>query len=201
MVLPKAAEYAADVTDPRSAPVSRSGKAAAMADKSTSASRINFLDCARRICTLAARSCRQRITLHQDSTTSVKGMASKSPTSCCPQYARGLTLQTDRYILRSNRPALKRDGSSSSGRLVAPNTNTCWSDLPPAEAESDGRDEESVSISVSNCETTRSITPPPSEPLPRAGASESNSSKNRMEGATALALWNSSRTFFSLSPT
>lgn len=44
------------------------------------------------------------------------------------------------------------------------------------------------SISASNCETTRSITPPESPEMPLLGARESNSSKNIIQGAASLAL-------------
>eukprot|EP00959_Pyramimonas_sp_CCMP1952_P028343 594585-Pyramimonas_sp.AAC.1 len=46
----------------------------------------------------------------------------------------------------------------------------------------------------------RSMTPPESLPRPRAGASESSSSKKTTHGFSSLALWNKVRTFFSLSP-
>ena len=43
------------------------------------------------------------------------------------------------------------------------------------------------SSSVSSCETTLSMTPPESAPRPRAGARESNSSKNTTHGAISRA--------------
>lgn len=48
----------------------------------------------------------------------------------------------------------------------------------------------SPSISASNWETTRSITPPESPDIPRLGARESSSSKNIMHGDACLALSN-----------
>src|SRR3546814_10615970 len=52
-----------------------------------------------------------------------------------------------------------------------------------------------------SCETTRSMTPPASDPRPRLGANESSSSKNNTQGAFFLASSNVTRTFRSGSPT
>ena len=77
---------------------------------------------------------------------------------------------------------------SSPGRLVAPMINTFF--LAPM-----------PSISVRTWLMTRSAAPPASPPPPpRALAIESNSSKNKTQGAAARALSNTSRTFASDSP-
>merc|ERR1712130_95137 len=60
---------------------------------------------------------------------------------------------------------------------------------------------ETASISVSNCDTTRSITLPPSDDLPRDGTKASISSKKRMQGRDSMALPNTLRMFASDCPT
>jgi hypothetical protein len=67
-----------------------------------------------------------------------------------------------RYTRRSNRPGLSRAESSKSGLLVAARTNT---PLRPSVTPA-----ETPSTSASSCATMRSMTPPLSTPLPRAGA-------------------------------
>ena len=79
-----------------------------------------------------------------------------------------------------------------SGRLVAPMMKT--SKFPPLMFWT-------PSSSARNWLTTRSITPPESPEMPRAGASASSSSKKMTHGAARRAFWKMSRTFFSLSPT
>mmetsp|Transcript_53830 Transcript_53830/g.73535 ORF Transcript_53830/g.73535 Transcript_53830/m.73535 type:complete len:254 (+) Transcript_53830:331-1092(+) len=114
-----------------------------------------------------------------------------------------------RYRSRSKRPGRRREGSSRSGLFVAPITNTkpsvesAVTPVVPLPSLDDGAGDDlspRLSSSVRSCDTTRSITPPESDPRPLAGARESSSSKKRTQGAEVLAASNTFLTFFSDSP-
>ena len=93
-----------------------------------------------------------------------------------------------RNISRSKRPALRRAGSSESGRLVAPMTNTC--PLPSTCPSSSKQDRSWVTIlrSISLCAVSL------------LGDIASISSMKRTHGADSLACWKRSLRISSDSP-
>ena len=98
-----------------------------------------------------------------------------------------LDLVIPKYICLSNLPGLNIEGSSKSGRLVAPMIKI-WLD-------------DAKSICINNYATILSITWFESPLFPLLGIRASSSSIKTMQGFTALALSKICRTFFSLYPT